>query len=88
MTIVRNTKRTVETGDGGAGRLLAGGDLLHAIQSAASPEPCDLEVVEAVVQLDLLCLSVGVLDLSGDLLSWCERGQSEDRNLISWLDLK
>lgn len=69
-------------------RLLAGGNLLHAIQCAASLEPGDLEVVEAVVQCNLFCLAIGVLDLSGEWLSRCKFGQSKNRNLISWLDLR
>lgn len=68
--------------------LLAGGNLLHTIQCAASLEPGDLEVVEAVVQRDLFGLAIGVLDLSGEWLSWCELSQSKNRNLISWLDLR
>jgi hypothetical protein len=70
------------------GRLLASGDFLHAIQSTAGLEPGDLEVVEAVVELDLLLLAISVLDLSGQLLAWGKVLQSQDRDLISWLDLK
>lgn len=75
-------------GSGTCVHLLAGGDLLHAIQSTASLEPCDLKVVEAVVQLNLFCLSISVLDFSGELLAGGESLQSQDRNLISWLNLQ
>lgn len=55
-----------------AWRLFASGDLLHAIKSAASLEPGDLEVVEAVIQLYFLGFAIGVLDFSGQLLAGCE----------------
>lgn len=68
--------------------LLAAGDFLHAVQCAAGLEPSDLKVVEAVVQLNLLGLSIGVLNFSSQLLAGCEAVQSQNRDLISWLDLK
>jgi hypothetical protein len=68
--------------------LLASGNFLHAIQSTAGLEPGDLKVVEAVVELDLFGLSISVLDFSSQLFAWGEVFQSQDRDLISWLDLK
>lgn len=68
--------------------LLAAGDFLHTVQCAAGLEPGDLKIVEAVVQLNLFGLSVGVLDFSSQLLAGCEAVQSQNRDLISWLDLK
>lgn len=58
--------------------LLAGGDFLHAIQSASGLEPGDLEVIEAVVQLDLLLLAVGVFDLSGQRFAGREAVQAKN----------
>lgn len=68
--------------------LLAAGDFLHAVQCAAGLEPCNLQVVEAVVQLNLFRLSISVLDFSSQLLTRSEVVQSQNRDLISWLDLK
>lgn len=70
------------------GNLLSGGDFLHAVQCTSSLEPCDLQVVEAVVQLNLFGLSVSVLDFSSQLLARCKAVETEDRDFIGWLDLK
>lgn len=53
-------------------RLLSSGNFLHAIQSTAGLEPCNLKVIETVVELDLFGLSVGMFDFSCHLLAWCE----------------
>jgi hypothetical protein len=63
-------------------------DLLHAVQSAAGLEPGDLQVVEAVVELDLFGLAVGVFDFGGKLLAWGEAVEAEDGDLVGWLDLE
>lgn len=68
--------------------LLAACDFLHAVQSAAGFEPGDLQVVEAVVQLDLLRLSISMLDFGSQLLAGGEVVQSQNRDLIGRLDLK
>ena len=51
---------------------------LHSVQSAAGLEPGDLQVVEAVVQLNLFRLSVGVFDFSGQLFAWREALEAKD----------
>lgn len=68
--------------------LLAGGQLLHAIKGAAGLEPTDLLFVEGVVQLDLVDLAVGMLDLALQRLGGRKASQTQDGDLVGRLNLK
>lgn len=67
--------------------LLASGNLLHAVQSAAGLEPADLLLVERVVQLDAVGLAVGVLDLALERRARRKAVKAQDGDLVGRLDL-
>lgn len=63
------------------------GQLLHAVKSAASLEPSNLQFVECMVELNLLDF-VAVLDLTIDGLAGRQGVQVKQRNLARRLNLK
>ena len=67
-------------------KLLVGGNLLHAIESAASLEPVDLLFVQGVVQCDLVDF-VAVLDLTFNGFAGSQLGQAEQGDFAGWLNL-
>jgi len=66
---------------------LLSGQLLHAIESAASLEPSNLQIIECMIQLNLFDLAA-VLDLAFDGLSRRQTVQIDQRNLARGFNLK
>jgi hypothetical protein len=67
--------------------LVCSSHLLHAIESRSGFEPGDLWLVKSMVQLDVFCASVTMLQGRDNLCAGRKFGKAIERDLVVGLDL-